>query len=130
MRQEVDIRGQIPALQTLAQVILDEAKRSGASAAEVSVGQETGLTVKVRKGALETVEFHSERGFHISVHDGRRLGAASTSDSRRAAVRETVAKAAAIARHTQEDECNGLADSALMANDPPDLDLFRSRIHI
>ncbi len=124
MRQEADIREQIPALQALAQVILDEAKRSGASAAEVSVGQETGLTVKVRKNALETVEFHSERGFDITLHDGQRMGAARTSDSRKSAVRETVARAAAIARHTQEDKCNGLADAALMAKDPPDLDLF------
>lgn len=124
MRQEVDIRERTPSLEALAQAILDEAKRSGASAAEVSVGQETGLTVKVRKGSLETVEFHSERGFDITLHDGQRMGAARTSDSRRAAVRETVAKAAAIARHTQEDRCNGLADATLMAKDLPDLDLF------
>ena len=124
MRREVDIRRQEGELRTLAAAILDEAKRCGASAAEVSVSQDLGLTVKVRKGELETVEFHADRGFDISIHLGRRVGSASTSDGSAGAVKETVARAADIARHTQEDSCNGLADAELMAKQPPDLDLF------
>ena len=124
MRREVDIRRQEGELRTQAAAILEEAKRRGASAAEVSVSQDIGLAVKVRKGELETVEFHTDRGFNISIHLGRRVGAASTSDSSEGAIRETVARAADIARHTQEDPCNGLADAELMAKQSPDLDLF------
>ncbi|MER2297749.1 MAG: metalloprotease PmbA, partial [Pseudomonas sp.] len=51
-------------------------------------------------------------------------GSASTSASGPEAVRETVAAALAIAKHTSEDECSGLADAALMARDIPDLDLY------
>ena len=124
MRREVDIRQQEEELRTLAGAILQEARRGGASAAEVSVSQDIGLTLKVRKGELETVEFNADRGFDISVHNGRRTGAASTSDSSEDAIRETVARALDIARHTQEDPCNGLADPALLAMRLPDLDLF------
>ena len=124
MRREVDIRQQEEELRTLAGAILQEARRGGASAAEVSVSQDIGLTLKVRKGELETVEFNADRGFDISVHNGRRAGAASTSDSSEDAIRETVARALDIARHTQEDPCNGLADPALLAMRLPDLDLF------
>ena len=51
-------------------------------------------------------------------------GSASTSATGEAAIRETVAAALAIARHTSEDECAGLADAALMARELPELDLY------
>ncbi len=124
MRRELNIRQQEGELCALAQAILQEAGRAGASAAEVSVSQDTGLTVRVRKGELETLEFHADRSFHITLYDGHRSGAASTSDSSRDAIRETVARAIGIARHTREDPHNGLADADLMAKDLPDLDLF------
>lgn len=104
--------------------ILAEARRQGASAAEVSVSEDVGLGVKVRMGELETIEFNHDRGFGITLYYGHRKGAASTSDSSPTAVRETVAAAANIARYTQEDPCSGLADADLMPTALPDLDLY------
>jgi PmbA protein len=75
-------------------------------------------------GALETVEFNQDRGFGITVYVGARKGSASTSDSSRGAIEETVRAAMNIARHTQEDPYNGLADPDLMPKAVPDLDLF------
>ncbi len=124
MREQVDIRDQESALSLLAEAILGEAQRLGADAAEVSASVEIGLNVRVRKGAIEAVEYGQDRGFGITIHDGQRKGSASTSDSSDAAVRETVARAADIARRTQADPCNGLAGAELMAQNPPDLDLF------
>ena len=103
--------------------ILDEARRQGATAAEVSVGDDEGLTVVVRQRDIETIEFSQDRGFGITVYVGARKGTATTSDSRPDAVRATVRAALGIARHTQEDDCNGLADAERMATDLPDLDL-------
>ncbi len=103
--------------------ILEEARRQGATAAEVSVGDDEGLTVLVRQRDIETVEFSQDRGFGITVHVGARKGTATTSDSRPDAVRATVRAALGIARHTEEDECNGLADPERMARHLPDLDL-------
>ncbi len=103
--------------------ILDEAKRQGATAAEVSVGDDEGLTVLVRQRDIETIEFSQDRGFGITVYVGARKGTATTSDSRPDAVRATVRAALGIARHTEEDDCNGLADPERMARHLPDLDL-------
>ena len=103
--------------------ILDEAKRQGASAAEAGVNSESGLSVTVRLGEVETVEHNRDKGLGVTVYFGQRKGSASTSDFSREAIRETVAAACAVARYTAEDPCAGLADAALMARDIPDLDL-------
>ncbi len=104
--------------------ILEEARSQGATAAEVSVADDAGLAVKVRSRELETVEFTHDRGFGITVFDGQRKGSASTSDASEDAVRGTVRAALNIARFTEEDPCNGLADAELMARNLPQLDLF------
>ena len=110
-------------LKGLVEQILAEARHSGASAAEVAVASNTGLSVGVRKGELETVEFNNDRGFGITVYVGSRKGNASTSDASPEAIRDTVRAALNIAKYTEEDVCNGLADAELMARTLPDLDL-------
>ncbi len=125
MPQELmDVRDDESELKTLVEDILAEARRQGASAAEVSVNADVGFVVTVRKGELETVEFNQDRGFGITVYDGLRKGSASTSDSSRSAVVETVQAARNIARFTEEDACSGLADAQLMPTQLPDLDLY------
>ena len=57
--------------------------------------------------ACDTIEYHRDRGLAVTVYFGQRKGSASTADIAPAAVRETVAKAAAIARHTASDNCAG-----------------------
>jgi len=121
---QVDMRQSEQELKALVAEILAEARQQGASAAEVSVSADTGLSVSVRKGTLETIEFNQDRGFGITVYFGARKGSASTSDSSRGAIRETVRAAANIARFTQEDPCNGLADAELMPTTLPALELF------
>lgn len=104
--------------------ILDEAKRQGASACEVAVSLQDGLTASVRQREVESVEFIRDQGFSISVYCGQRKGSASTTLMGPDAIRETVSAALAIARHTSEDDCAGLADAQLMARELPDLDLW------
>ena len=119
----IEVAEQERALTELVAGILDEARRQGATAAEVSVGEDQGLTVSVRQRDLETVEFHRDRGFGITVYIGARKGSASTSDASPEAVRATVRAALGIARHTGEDPCSGLADPERIATSWPDLDL-------
>ena len=119
-----DIREHQGELEALVGDILAEAGRQGASAAEVSASQDAGLGVTVRKGDLEKVEYNQDRGFGITVYAGMSKGSASTSDSRAVAIRETVARAMDIARHTRDDPCNGLAEANLMPGAVPNLDLF------
>jgi PmbA protein len=114
----------LPALQQQVEQIVAEAKRQGATACEVAVSLEQGLSTSVRQREVETVEFNRDQGFGITLYVGHRKGSASTSASGPDAIRETVAAALAIAKHTSEDESSGLADAALMAKDQPDFDLF------
>ncbi|MBZ9663381.1 metalloprotease PmbA [Pseudomonas sp. LMG 31766] len=114
----------LPALQEQVEAILAEARRQGASACEVAVSAGQGLSTTVRQGEVETVEFNRDQGFGITLYVGQRKGSASTSATGSEAIRETVAAALAIAKHTSEDECAGLADAALMARELPELDLY------
>ena len=110
-------------LETLVAEVLRETRTLGASQAEAGVSIESGLTLTVRLGEVETLEYQRDRGLGITVYCGQRKGSASTADLSPAAVKETVRAAVSIARYTAEDECAGLADKELMAQELPDLDL-------
>lgn len=114
----------LPELQVQVEQILDEARKQGATACEVAVSLQDGLTASVRQQEVESVEFIRDQGFSITLYSGQRKGSASTTVMGKDAVRETVAAALAIARHTSEDDCAGLADAELMARELPDLDLW------
>ena len=122
MSQQVDAT-RIPELETVVAGALEAARAAGASQAEADASLQRGLTATVRMGEVDTIEYHRDRGLAVTVYFGQRKGSASTADISAAAVRETVAKAAAIARHTAADDCAGLADPALLARDIPDLGL-------
>jgi PmbA protein len=110
-------------LESIIERALEEARSRGASQAEAAVSQDTGLSVGVRLGEVETLEHQRDRSMGITVYFGQRKGSASTADFSPDAVRATVAKACSIARFTAEDACSGLADAGLMAKSPPNLDL-------
>jgi PmbA protein len=110
-------------LESIIERALQEARARGASQAEAAVSQDTGLSVGVRLGEVETLEHQRDRSMGITVYFGQRKGSASTADFSAEAVGATVAKACSIARFTAEDASSGLADAALMARAPQDLDL-------
>jgi PmbA protein len=111
-------------LKSIATEILSEAKRRGASAAEAGISTSSGLSVTVRMGEVETIEHTRDKGLGLTVYFGKKKGSASTTDFSAEAVSDTVRAACAIARHTSEDECAGLAEAELMAKNYPDLDLL------
>lgn len=111
------------ALENLVHAVLQQARKLGASQAEAGVSAESGLTLTVRLGEVETLEYQQDRGLGITVYFGKRKGSASSADLSPTAASETVRAAVSIARHTAEDECAGLADAELMARELPDLDL-------
>lgn len=110
-------------LEDLVRRALEEAHRLGAHQAEVGVSLDTGLSVTVRLGEVETLEYQRDRGLGVTVYTDKRKGSASTADLGLAALRETVEKACSIARFTAADEFAGLADANLMARDWPELSL-------
>lgn len=113
----------VEALQQIATIILNCAKKGGASGCETEVSDGFGQNVTVRKGEVETIEYNRDKGLSVTVYIGKRRGHASTSDFSRQAVDDTVAAALSIAKYTAGDDCAGLADADLLARDFPDLDL-------
>ncbi|HJU25566.1 MAG TPA: metalloprotease PmbA [Rhodanobacteraceae bacterium] len=112
-------------LASLSEDVIRRARAARASQAEVSASVETGLSVTVRLGDVETVERTRDRGFGLTVYFGQRKGSASTADLKPESVEATIAQACAIARYTEEDPCAGLADAERMASGQLlDLDLW------
>ena len=115
-------------LESLAHAVIARARRAGAHGCDCEVSEAHGLTVTVRKGKPETIEHNRDRSLGVSVYFGERprvrRGHASTSDLSRTALEQTVDAAAAIARHTAEDDAAGLPEAELLARKVPDLDLF------
>ncbi len=116
------------ALVELAHAALERARRAGASGCDCEVSEGYGLSVTVRKCRPDTVEHNRDRSIGVTVYFNERprvrRGHASTSDFSRAALEQTVDAAAAIARHTAEDDCAGLPEAELLAREQPDLDLY------
>ncbi len=112
------------ALEQAAEIALQQASMQGANASEVGVNQSTGLSVTVRKGDVETLEYNNDKGLAVTVYFGESKASASTSDLRPESIADTVKAACGIAKHTQADDCSGLADAALMATEFPDLSLY------
>jgi PmbA protein len=111
-------------LREIAQAALGFAREFGATGAAVDISENSGLSVNVRKGRIETIEQNRDKGLGVTVYCGQRLGHASSTDFSSASLRETVNAAWQIARFTAEDPCAGLPDADTLATSQPDLKVF------
>lgn len=111
-------------LADLAEDVICRARTAGASQVEVSASIDSGLSVNVRLGEVETVERTRDRGFGVTVYFGQCKGSASTADLAPSSLTATIEQACAIAKYTEADPCAGLADAGLMATQFPDLDVW------
>ncbi|MEM7357578.1 MAG: metalloprotease PmbA [Pseudomonadota bacterium] len=107
-----------------AELAISHAKKLGMDEAEAAVHRGTGVAVTARQQELETVEKHNDAQIVISVYKDNKTGSASSADLTENGIKDTVRAAASIADHTGADECFGLADKELMANQPLELDLY------
>ncbi len=108
----------------LATAVLERCRARGATQAEVDLSEARGLSIGVRLGDVETIEYTRDRGVSLTVYFGTRKGSAGTADLDPASIEATIEQACAIARYTEEDPCAGLADAERMATHFPDLDLW------
>lgn len=115
---------QLDNLATLAEDVIRQCRKAGASEAEVGASIDSGLDVGVRLGEVETIEYTRDRAFGVTVYFGKRKGSASTADLQPDSIAKTIKQACAIARFTEEDPFTGLADPARLARVFPDLDLW------
>ncbi len=111
-------------LREIAAAVLGFAREFGATDAAVDISENSGLSVNVRKGRIETIEQNRDKGLGVTVYVGQRRGNASSTDFAPSALRETVKAAWEIARFTAEDPCAGLPDRDTLATEQPDLKVF------
>ena len=123
-QSQLDREAELDALESHMHQTLHCARKAGATAAEASAHTSQGLSVTVRLGEVETLEHMQDRGISVTVYIGKRTGHASSADLRVESIAACVDRAMEIARYTQEDRCNGLAETELLATEFPDLDLW------
>lgn len=118
------IESQLELLQSKVALVLEQARKLGASAAEAGANLDAGLAISVRLGEVESIEHHRDQNLAVTVYFGKRKGSASTTNLDDASLKETVEAACAIAKLSNEDPYTGLPDPDKLAIEIPDLDLY------
>ena len=112
------------ALMSLAERLVEAARKAGADAADAVAMRAVSQSVEVREGAVEASERSEGDDMGLRVLVGRRQAVVSTNDVRGDGAATLAERAVAMARAAPEDRFAGLADAALLAHDFPDLDLI------
>ncbi|MBY6160541.1 TldD/PmbA family protein [Mameliella alba] len=103
--------------QTLANALLDAARKAGADAADALAVEAAAQSIDVRGGVLEQAERAEYRDLSLRVFLGQRSASISGSDIRPEAMAEMAARAVAMAREAPEDPYAGLADPDQIATE-------------
>jgi PmbA protein len=111
-------------LEDMVHDIISQAQAQGADEVEAGVNLDAGLSVTVRLGETETLEYNRDRVLGLTVYFDKRKGSASTADFSAEGIASTVSAACDIARYTSRDEYAGLADPQRLAEVIPELDLY------
>jgi PmbA protein len=112
------------ALSTLAQRLVEAAKRAGADAADAVAVRGVSQGVEVRDGRVEESERSEGDDVGLRVLVGRRQAVVSTNDISNDGVSKLAERAVAMARVAPDDQYVGLADPSLLAHEFPDLDML------
>ena len=112
------------ALTTLAQRLVEAAKRAGADAADAVAVRGISQGVEVRDGRVEESERSEGDDVGLRVIVGKRQAVVSTNDVGGDGVGRLAERAVAMARVAPDDDYVGLADPSLLARDFPSLDLL------
>ncbi len=110
-------------LESLATDVVAQALKAGASEAEAVIREGDEFSVNVRMGEVETLKESGSRGMGLRVFLGKRSASASTSDLTPDGIRQLVEGALGLARVTEEDPFNGLAERDEFGAAPGDLHL-------
>lgn len=109
---------------SVAERLVEQAVRSGATAADTLYAASRSSSVEVRLGELEDVTRSEDSEIGLRVFSGRRSATISSSDPDPSAFGELIERALAMAAEAPEDPYSGLAPPQLLHHGPAaDLDL-------
>jgi PmbA protein len=112
------------ALEDIAGFVLGEARKAGASAADVVVGEGDSLSTAVRLGEVEKLKRARGKHLGLRVFLDHRSAITSSADFSRDSLQNLARETCALARVVEADEYSGLPDAGDLARELPDLDLF------
>jgi PmbA protein len=115
-------------LQNLAQRIVADAQRAGATAVECTVSEGEEFSVNVRMGEVETLTEAGSRGAGLRVLIGKNMGSAYTSDLTDDGIATMIHSAIQLATITTEDPYAGLPDPGEMGKLDLELNLFSADV--
>jgi PmbA protein len=110
--------------QRIAEEVLQEAKRKGATEADLALVQNELVTVQVRFGEVETIRSAKEVGLGLRLFFGKRSATSSTSDLSKESLARLVEDTVVLAKATAHDEFSGLPSPEELAKSFPELDLY------
>lgn len=92
--------------------------------AEIIINSYNGITVSTRNCEIENIKFHNGYFYKIVIYKNNRMGSASSTNLNEECISNVIDAAIDIAKYTSKDDCFGITDNSLLANNPPDLKLF------
>ena len=116
------------ALSTLAQRLVEAAKRAGADAADAVAVRGVSQGVEVRDGRVEESERSEGDDVGLRVLVGQRQAVVSTNDVSGDGIAKLAERAVAMAKVAPDDKYVGLADPSLLAHEFADLDLLDRKV--
>ncbi len=116
------------ALEDIAELLLNAAKRRGATAADVVVAEGDSLEAGVRLGEVEKIKQARQKHLGLRVFVNERSAITSTADFSRDALERLADDTCALARVIAPDPFAGLPDKAELARTVPDMDLYDAGI--
>ncbi len=114
--------------QELAQDVIEQALRAGATDAEAILYEGEEFEALVRMGEVERLKESGSRAIGLRVFVGRRTASTSSSDLSPDGIRHLVAGAIDLARITSEDPYVGLPESEAYGQHTGDLRLFHEDV--
>lgn len=106
--------------------LIQEAKKSGADAAESFAVHSVTQSAECRMQKIENIEYAETAGVDLRVFYGKRPAVVSSSILDKNTLRELAQRAVQMAKTVPEDPFCGLADIEQQATELPDLDLYDS----
>jgi PmbA protein len=113
--------------QDLARDVLAQAKKKGATAADVVMAESDSFFVTVRMGEVENISQAGEKRLGLRLFWNNSSASASTSDISRRSIERLVEDTIQMTRATAQDPFNGLPPADQLAQRIPDLDLIDER---
>ena len=110
--------------QHVAEQVLWDAKRQGATEADLVLMENELVTVQVRLGEVETIRSAREVGLGLRIFCGKQSATSSTSDLSSESLARLVEDTVVLAKATAHDDFSGLPSPEECAGSLPDLELY------